>query len=96
MKKIALGALLLSAFGFTSNALAAGKVASATMQVSFVVLESCTVQTADASKAPSVACAHQAPVQVSPQAPQAAQAVQATAPSQTVAAVDGQAWQVYF
>jgi hypothetical protein len=93
MKKLVLGALLLSAFGFTGNALAAGNVASATMQVSFVVLESCTVQTADASKAPSVACAHQAPVQVSAQA---AQAVQAAAPSQTVAAVDGQAWQVYF
>jgi len=93
MKKIVLSALLLSAFGFTGNALAAGNVASATMQVSFVVLESCTVQTADASKAPSVACAHQAPVQVSPQA---AQAVQAAAPSQTVAAIDGQAWQVYF
>jgi len=93
MKKLVLGALLLSAFGITGNASAAGKVASATMQVSFVVLESCTVQTADASKAPSVACAHQAPVQVSAQA---VQAIQAAAPSQTVAAVDGQAWQVYF
>jgi hypothetical protein len=97
--KVTLVALLLSAFGFTGNAIAAGNVASATMQVSFVVLESCTVQTADASKAPSVACAHQAPVRVSTQAAQsvqAAQAIQAAASSQTMAATDGQAWQIYF
>lgn len=91
MKKIVLGALLLSAFGFANPALAAGNAVATTMQVTFVIQESCTVRTADnARTAPAVSCAHEAPVQVSA----AAASVQA-APSQTVASADG-AWQIYF
>lgn len=90
MKKIVLGALLLSMFNLANPALAAGNAVSTAMQVSFVVQEACTVQTPDGSRAaPTVACAHEAPVQVSA----AAQATQA-APSQTVASLDG--WQIYF
>jgi len=87
MNKIALGALLLSVFGFANPAIAAGNAATTTMQVSFVIQEACTVRVADGSQAaPAVSCVHQAPVQVSA----AAQA----APSQTVAGADG--WQIYF
>lgn len=88
MKKIGLGALLLSVFAFNSSASAAGRVASTALQVSFVVQEACTVQ-AEGAGAPHVSCAYQAPVQVSSQA-------QAAAASQTVAASDGQGWQIYF
>lgn len=88
MNKIVLSAMLLSVFGFNGAASAAGRVASATMEVSFVVQEACTVH-AQAKSAPQVSCAYQAPVQVTSQA-------QAAAPSQTVAASDGQGWQIYF
>lgn len=89
MKKIALGALLLSVFGFANPAIAAGNAVATTMQVSFVIQEACTVHVADGSHAaPAVSCVHQAPVQVS-----AAAAAQAE-PSQTVASADG--WQIYF
>jgi hypothetical protein len=90
MNKVALGALLLSIFGFANPALAAGNAVATTMQVSFVIQEACTVNVADGSRAaPAVSCVHQAPVQVSA----AASATQA-APSQTVAGADG--WQIYF
>lgn len=88
MKNIVSGALLLSVFGLAGSAGAAGSVAGAAMQVSFVVQEACTVQ-ADGAAAPHVSCAYQAPVQVTSQA-------QAAAPSQTLAASDGQGWQIYF
>ncbi|TQK11882.1 hypothetical protein [Herbaspirillum sp. SJZ107] len=90
MKKIALGALLLSVFGFANPAIAAGNAVATTMQVSFVIQEACTVRVADGSHAaPAVSCVHQAPVQVSA----AAGAAQAE-PSQTVASADS--WQIYF
>jgi hypothetical protein len=90
MNKIALGALLLAVFGFAHPAIAAGNAVATTMQVSFVIQETCTVRVADGSQAaPDVSCVHQAPVQVSA----AAGATQA-APSQTVAGADG--WQIYF
>lgn len=88
MKKIVLGTLLLSIFSVNGSAIAAGRVASTAMQVSFVVQEACTVR-AEGAAAPHVSCAYQAPVQVSSQAT-------ATAPLQTVAASDGQGWQIYF
>lgn len=88
MKNIAMGALLLTVFGLSSPALAAGNAVSTTMQVSFVVQESCTVQAPDGSRtAPTVACAHAAPVQVSA-------ATAAAVPSTTAASPDG--WQIYF
>lgn len=91
MKHIVTGALLLSVFGLSNPALAAGNAVSTAMQVSFVVQEACTVQAPDGSRAaPTVACAHEAPVQVSA----AAQATPAAAPSATVAGLDG--WQIYF
>jgi len=90
MKKIVLGALLLSLFNLANPAAAAGSAVSTAMQVSFVVQEACTVQTADGSRAaPTVACAHEAPVQVS-----AAAAAAPSAVSQAMASVDG--WQIYF
>lgn len=94
MKKIVLGALLLSVFGLGNPALAAGNAVATTMQVSFVIQESCNVQVADgAQAAPAVSCAHEAPVQVSPAV--AGSTLQA-ASSQTLAAADGASWQIYF
>jgi len=94
MKKILLGALLLSVFGMATPALAAGNAVATTMQVSFVIQESCTVHLTDDSRsAPAVSCAHEAPVQVSPAA---APASLQAAPSQTLAAADGTSWQIYF
>lgn len=90
MKKMALGALLVSVAGLANPAIAAGNAVGTAMQVSFVVQEACTVQVADGSKAaPAVSCAHEAPVQIAP----AYVALQPT--SQTVAGVDG-GWQIYF
>jgi len=96
MNRFALKALLLlSVFGLGNTALAAGNAVSTAMQMSFVVHESCTVQTPDGSKAaPAVSCAHQAPVQVSAAAADRSAAIQA-APSQSLASVDG-GWQIYF
>jgi hypothetical protein len=96
MKQFALKALLLlSVFGLGNPAFAAGKAVSTTMEMSFVVQESCTVQTPDGSKAaPAVSCAHQAPVQVSAATADRSAALQA-APSQTLAGADG-GWQIYF
>jgi len=92
MKKIVLGALLLSVFGLANGAGNAINTVSASMQVSFTVQESCTVQVAERTKAaPTVACAYAAPVQVSAQSG----AVQA-APSQTLAGADERSWQIYF
>ncbi len=91
MKRIVLGALLLSMLNLAGNAAAAS--AGATMEVSFVVKESCTVQLRDGVRnaAPTVACGHDAPYQVSAQAPAASQAgVQAGIQA------DGQAWQITF
>jgi hypothetical protein len=92
MKKIAIGALLLSVFGLANTAFAAGRSVSAAMEVSFVVQESCNVLVTERAKAaPTVACAYAAPVQVSVQ-PATAQA----APSQTLAGADERSWQIYF
>ena len=97
MKKVLLGALLLSVFGMANTASAAGHAISAGMQVSFVVQESCTVQAPDGAKAtPTVACAHAAPVQVAPAAAAAPARDQDAAPSQTVASNDGRTWQITF
>jgi hypothetical protein len=98
MKKIGLGALLLSVFGLANTAFAAGHAVSASMQVSFVVQEACTVQAPDGAKAaPTVACAHAVPVQVAPAAAAASAAGDlAAAAAQTVAGADGRTWQITF
>lgn len=90
MKKIVLGALLLSVSWLPQSGVAAGNAVGTAMQVSFTVLESCTVQAPDGARsAPTVACVHEAPVQVSAEASQ-------LAPSQHVDSADGRAWQIYF
>ena len=97
MKKIVLGALLLSVFTLADSALAAGNAVATTMQVSFVIQEACTVQVADGSKAaPAVSCAHESPVQVSPAAAATQLAASQTLASQAVAGSDGKSWQIYF
>jgi len=89
MKRIVLGALLLSMLNFAGTAAAASN--SATMEVSFVIKESCTVQLQDGARnaAPTVACGHNAPYQVSNQRQEPAQ-------PQTQAQADGQTWQITF
>ncbi len=94
MKRIVLGALLLSSLHLAGNAVAASS--SATMEVSFVVKESCTVQLRDGARndAPTVACGHDSPYQIQPQA-------QSPAPSQAASSqsgvqADGRTWQITF
>jgi len=89
MKRIVLSALLLSMLNIAGGAAAA--TAGATMEVSFVVKESCTVQLQDGARnaAPTVACGYGAPYQVS------AQAQPASASPSSVQA-DGQTWQITF
>jgi len=89
MKRIVLGAMLLSALNLAGSAAAAN--ASASMEVSFVIKESCTVQVQDGARnaAPTVACGHESPYQVSNQ-PQAA------APSEASVQADGRTWQITF
>jgi hypothetical protein len=90
MKKLVLGALLLTVFNLANTASAAGNAVATVMQVGFVIQEACTVQSADGSRAaPAVTCGHDVPVRVM-SAPSALQA----ASSQTVAGADG--WQIYF
>jgi hypothetical protein len=84
MKKIAV-VLLAFAPLFCS---AAGKSASATMQVSFTVTEACTVQTT--GKTPQVSCAFETPFQL-----QARPAAAQSAPA-AIAAADGEQVVVYF
>jgi hypothetical protein len=93
MKRIVLGALLLSTLHLGGNAIAA--TASASMEVSFVVKESCTVQMQDdaSGAAPTVACGHDAPYRVQPQsAPQSG----APAAGQPAVQANGQGWQITF
>lgn len=93
MKRIVLGALLLSMLNIAGTALAASN--SATMEVSFVVKESCTVQLQDGARnaAPTVACGHNSPYQVSSQASSQPKAQPA---SQSSVQADGQTWQITF
>jgi len=90
MKRIVLGALLLSMLDT-----AAAATAGTTMEVSFVVKESCTVQLQDDARnaVPIVACGHNSPYQVSRQAQNQPQAPTA---SQSGAQADGQTWQITF
>ena len=89
MNRIVLGALLLSMLNIAGTAVAAS--AGATMEVGFVVKESCTVQLQDDARnaAPIVACGYASPYQVSRQ-------VQAPAPEQASVQADGQTWQITF
>jgi len=91
MKRIVLGTLLLSMLNIAGSAAAAS--ASATMEVSFVVKESCTVQLQDGARdtAPTVACGHDSPYQVSAQVPS-----RVPAANQPGVQADGQAWQITF
>jgi type 1 fimbria pilin len=93
MKRIVLGALLLSLLSIAGSAAAAS--GSVTMEVSFVVKESCTVQVKDGARdaAPTVACGHNSPYQVTPQAPAQPQA---PAARQASLQADGQTWQITF
>jgi|GEM_PF-6762433 len=94
MKRIVLGALLLSMLNIAGTATAA-TTAAATMEVSFVVKESCTVQLQDDARnaVPTVACGHNSPYQVSGQAQTEPQA---PAASQSGVQADGQTWQITF
>lgn len=93
MKHFAASALMLSVLFAAGNASAEGHAVSASMQVSFTVLESCTVQAPDGAHAtPTVACAHAAPVQVSSSAAPEPSA----APSQSAVADDGKSWKITF
>jgi hypothetical protein len=89
MKRIVLGTLLLSMLNVAGIAAAAS--GSATMEVSFVVKESCTVQLQEgtARVAPTVSCGHHAPYQVSNQ-------VDTPAPAPSQSQADGQTWQITF
>jgi hypothetical protein len=67
-------AIALVLFSLPLIASAAGKVATGSMQVSFVVKESCTVQatTTTAAKTPAVACQLNTPYQMTRSADKAA------------------------
>lgn len=79
-KQTFLAAALLAVLPLTG--FAAGKSAGATMQVSFTVIESCTVQAGNAQ--PQVRCQFDTPYVVQAvRAEQAAPAPQATQPQQT-------------
>lgn len=70
--KTTVKAFALVLFSLPLIASAAGKVATSAMQVSFVVKESCNVQSATAAKAPTVACQLNTPYQMTRGADQAA------------------------
>ena len=72
--------------------LATAGTKSASMQVTFTVVDACTVQ-ADATKAPAVACQLNAPHLVTKQAPAAATSTDAAAVRPAAGAQD---WTVYF
>jgi len=60
MKKLTIAAVLVSLIGapfIATSAVAATRIANATMQVSFTITESCNVQSA--AQQTSVACQHQ-------------------------------------
>jgi hypothetical protein len=83
--KTTVKAFALVLFSLPLIASAAGKVATSAMQVSFVVKESCTVQstTASAAKTPAVACQLNTPYQLTRGADKAA----ATSSSDTSMAI---------
>ncbi|QBE66149.1 hypothetical protein [Pseudoduganella lutea] len=90
MKKIAL-VLLACAPVFCS---AAGKSASATMQVSFTVTEACTVQSE--GTAAQVSCAHETPYLIQAKAGTAAQPATAQPAPLTTPAANREPTVVYF
>jgi hypothetical protein len=102
MKKLVVGAILLSLFSLPAVATAAGKTHSGAMQVSFVVQDACVVQAAAPSpmERPAVSCEYDSPYTVKPARQQAAAsgaaADQRQAATSAPQPATAQEWTVYF
>jgi hypothetical protein len=85
-------------FSLPLIASAAGKTASSSMQVSFVVKESCSVESTASAKTPAVACQLNTPYQLSRSADKAAPATTTNTANGVAVRPDAgaQDWTLYF